>query len=172
MFSYSLLKRGRSARDESFSIHPLVHSWARLRLKSEPQQEIKKARESFEIIASGLSKSDERSTADWVFEQQVMPHINAVMKHIPSQFLALGTIKIWDEACILGNIFDRHGRYKQAGELYACALAGREKALGVDHPDTLTTVNCIALVFNNQGQYEKALEWYERALAEIGRAHV
>jgi len=72
LFSYSLLKRGSS--DDSFSIHPLVHSWARLRLKSEPQKEIETAREAFEIIASALSKSSTRSTADWVFEQQVMPH--------------------------------------------------------------------------------------------------
>jgi len=97
LFSYSLLKRGSS--EDSFSIHPLVHSWASLRLKSEPQKEIEKAREAFGIIASGLRKSDGRSTADWVFEQQVMPHINAVMKYIPSQLLALGTTKIGGEAC-------------------------------------------------------------------------
>jgi len=35
----------------------------------------------------------------------------------------------------------------------------------VNHPDTLHIVDNIALVFDNQGQYEKALEFYERALA-------
>jgi len=44
-------------------------------------------------------------------------------------------------------------------------LAGYEKALGVDHPDTLATVNNMAVVFRRQGQYEKALGLYERALA-------
>ena len=32
------------------------------------------------------------------------------------------------------------------------------------HPSTLPTVNNMALVFGNQGEYEKALEWYQRAL--------
>jgi len=93
-----------------------------------------------------------------------MPYINAVIKQIPSQYLALGTIKTCDEACTLGNTFSRHGRYKQAVELYERALAGREKALGVDHPDTLSTVHNMAFVFGKQGHDEKALEWYERAL--------
>ena len=38
-------------------------------------------------------------------------------------------------------------------------------SLGADHPSTLTTVHNMALVFDNQGQYDKALEYLERALA-------
>jgi len=49
-------------------------------------------------------------------------------------------------------------------------LAGYEKALGVDHPYTLTTVDCMAFVFEKQEQYEKALEWYERALVGYEKA--
>jgi len=50
-------------------------------------------------------------------------------------------------------------------KFYERALAGYEKALGVYHPDTLATVNNMAMVFRSQGQYEKALGLYERALA-------
>jgi len=39
-----------------------------------------------------------------------------------------------------------------------------ETLAGKDHPSTLGTVNNMALVFDNQGEYEKALEWYQRAL--------
>jgi len=49
-------------------------------------------------------------------------------------------------------------------------LARDEKALGVDHPDTLSTVYSMALVFNKQGQYKKALEWYKRVLVEEEKA--
>jgi len=98
-----------------------------------------------------------------------MSHINAVtkhmMKHMLSQYLAQSRTIIWDEACTLGSVFGRHGRYKQAMELYEQALAGYEKALGVDHLDTLRTVHHVAFVFDKQGQHEKALEWYQRALA-------
>jgi len=39
---------------DSFSIHPLVHSWARLRLKSEPHKEIEKAREALRLLHQGF----------------------------------------------------------------------------------------------------------------------
>jgi len=119
--------------------------------------------EAFEIIASVLSS--EQSTADWVFEQQVMPHINAVTKHIPPQYLALCITRMPDGACRLGDIFHRHGLCKQAMELYEQILVGQEKALGLAHLDTLATVHNMASIFDDQGQHEKALEWYERALA-------
>ncbi len=49
-------------------------------------------------------------------------------------------------------------------------MAGKEKALGKDHPSTLDTVNNMALVFDKQGRYDDALEWYERALAGYEKA--
>ena len=36
--------------------------------------------------------------------------------------------------------------------------------LGKDHPDTLSRVNNIATVFQHKGEYDKALNWYQRAL--------
>jgi tetratricopeptide (TPR) repeat protein len=45
------------------------------------------------------------------------------------------------------------------------------------HPDTLGTVNSMALVYydNQEGNYKKALEWYQRALdgkeASLGSDH-
>jgi len=44
-------------------------------------------------------------------------------------------------------------------------LSASLEALGADHPSTLATVYAMAVVFHSQGQYDKALEWYERALA-------
>jgi len=36
------------------------------------------------------------------------------------------------------------------------ALEGREKVLGKEHPDTLTSVNNLAFVLQDQGKYEEA----------------
>ena len=53
------------------------------------------------------------------------------------------------------------------------ALEGSEKALGKEHPDTLTSVSNLALVLSSQGKYEaaeemnrRALEGYEKALGK------
>jgi len=47
--------------------------------------------------------------------------------------------------------------------------------LGKEHPDTASTYNGIAGVYSNQGEYSKALEWYEKALAiyekVLGKEH-
>jgi len=40
----------------------------------------------------------------------------------------------------------------------------------VDHPETLYTVNGMAVIFANQGKHDKALEWYGRALAGAKKA--
>ncbi len=45
------------------------------------------------------------------------------------------------------------------------ALAIREKALGPDHPDTAQSLNNLAILYKNQGQYEQAEPLYQRALA-------
>ncbi|KAF8416892.1 hypothetical protein EV426DRAFT_703238 [Tirmania nivea] len=162
LFSYSLVKRG--SRDDTFSIHPLVHSWARLRLKPKPQKEIDIATEAFGIIASIVGGFAKRCIEDWIFEQQVMPHVDAVTRYM-QQYLAEGNIEIQDGANGLGAFYFRHGWYDKAMEWYMRALDRREKELGVGHLDTLGTVHRIASVFSEQGQYDKSLEWYGRVLA-------
>ncbi|KAL7269137.1 hypothetical protein RUND412_008210 [Rhizina undulata] len=67
------------------------------------------------------------------------------------------------------------GQYDEALEYYQRALAGREKALGKDHPDTLNTVNNMARVFSHQGQYDEALKLHQQALVArektLGKDH-
>jgi tetratricopeptide (TPR) repeat protein len=56
------------------------------------------------------------------------------------------------------------GKYEAAEEMSQRALKGREKVLGVEHPDTLASVNNLAVVFRYQGKYEAAEEMSQRAL--------
>ena len=47
--------------------------------------------------------------------------------------------------------------------------------MGKEHPSTATTYNNTGLVYRDQGDYEKALEYYEKALAiriiKLGEDH-
>ena len=54
--------------------------------------------------------------------------------------------------------------------MFERALAGHERALGADHPDTLMTVNNLANVLGRQGKHEEAMALYERVLAGQERA--
>jgi Tfp pilus assembly protein PilF len=65
------------------------------------------------------------------------------------------------------------GKYEMAEGMDRWALEGYEKALGKEHPDTLTSVSNLALVLQYQGEYEaaeemnwRALEGHEKALGE------
>ena len=160
LLSYSLVKR--SGKVDSFSIHPLVHSWARLYLDSKEERETEIARRAFGILRWAIDVPEERATNDWVFEQRIMLHIDAVAKHMDK------VLEIDDDGALtvnLGNVYREHGQYDKALKYYERALAGCEESRGVNHPSTLTMVHNLALVLDNQGQYDKALKYYERALA-------
>jgi Tetratricopeptide repeat len=45
------------------------------------------------------------------------------------------------------------------------ALEGREKALGPEHPDTLTSVYCLAHLLHGHRQYDDSSTLYQRACA-------
>jgi tetratricopeptide (TPR) repeat protein len=64
------------------------------------------------------------------------------------------------------------GRYSEAIPLAQRALAIREKSLGPDHPDVATSLNNLALLYNNQGRYADAEPLYKRSLAIWEKASV
>ena len=54
-------------------------------------------------------------------------------------------------------------KYKEAEKMNQRALKGYEKALGREHPDTLTYVYWLAYHLHKQKQYNVAAELYQRA---------
>ena len=58
----------------------------------------------------------------------------------------------------------RQGKYEQAEPLYQRTLKTRERVLGPEHPDTVGTVNNLAILYRNQGKYEQAESLLQRAL--------
>jgi len=57
------------------------------------------------------------------------------------------------------------GPYDKAIPLAERALAIREKALGVNHPDVAQSLNHLALLYQAKGEYERAEPMFKRALA-------
>src|SRR5258705_5633948 len=127
LLSYSLVKR--SGKVDSFSIHPLVHSWARLYLDSKAEKETEIATRVFGILRWAIDVPGQRSTDDWIFEQRVMLHTNAVAKHM-NKFLELGNVGVEDVALTtnLEGVYMEHGQYDKALKFYKRALAGHEKS--------------------------------------------
>ena len=54
--------------------------------------------------------------------------------------------------------------------MYQRALKGREKALGLEHPSTLDTVNNLGILCRDQGKLQEAEVMYQRALKRSEKA--
>jgi tetratricopeptide (TPR) repeat protein/tRNA A-37 threonylcarbamoyl transferase component Bud32 len=65
----------------------------------------------------------------------------------------------------IGQTYHKLGKYAAAEPQLARALALREAALGPDHPDTLESVNDLALVYQAKGDYGTAEALFQRSLA-------
>jgi tetratricopeptide (TPR) repeat protein len=66
----------------------------------------------------------------------------------------------------MGLLYELQGKYEAAESLYVRCLEARTRALGADHPDTLTSVNSLAGLYISQGKYEAAESLYVRSLED------
>ena len=55
---------------------------------------------------------------------------------------------------VQGGVLKIQGRYEQAEDMYRQALELWERALGKEHPETLTSIGNLASVLRDQGKYE------------------
>jgi tetratricopeptide (TPR) repeat protein len=65
----------------------------------------------------------------------------------------------------VANCQSRLGQYSPATATYRQALTVRVECLGWDHPDTLYTMNGLAIVHNSMGKFKEAVSLDERTLA-------
>lgn len=174
--SYSLIKRGRAG---TFSVHPVVHMWARERLGGEDR--LRAMEDAVKAIGGALLREElSRLSNKWDGREERRisghaEHLDRYLKPKLAEEQCGGSEETLRAVNYIGRVFDNQGKYDTAMQWYERALAGREKTLGKDHPDTLTTVHGIGLVFTNQGKYNEAMEWYKRALGgrekALGKDH-
>jgi tetratricopeptide (TPR) repeat protein len=62
------------------------------------------------------------------------------------------------------------GRYSEAIPISEKALAIREKAVGLDHPDVPLSLNNLAVLYDSLGDYAKAEPLYKRSLVIYEKA--
>ncbi|KAK6495581.1 hypothetical protein TWF481_002629 [Arthrobotrys musiformis] len=174
--SYSLIKRGRAG---AFSVHPVVHTWARERLSGEDR--LRAMEGALEAIGGALLREElSRSSNKWDGreERRIVGHAEHLGRHLKPKLAELlqdkrrggGNEETLATVNDIASVFGSQGKYDEAMQWYEQALAGSEKALGKDHLDTLATVHGIASVFLGQGKYDEAMMWYERALASEEKA--
>src|SRR6266581_3902872 len=104
----------------------------------------------------------------WPRCERLIPHALVCAGHIDQW-----NMTFWEARNLLfqaGVYFYQRGQYWEAEPLWKSVLAMCEQVLGPEHPDTLSTINNLALLYWNQGKYEQAEPLYQRSLA--GRERV
>ena len=156
---------------ESYSMHKLVHIWGQDRLEATTQLQLSSL--TLELLADATADYQSDSS----YRLRLVPHI-IVSFSIYSQIHdsigettrdRLTTIKR------IGDFLYTIGRWTEAYNTYVFYFQGMGKILGVEHPSTLTGMNNLALVLNQQGKYEEAEEMHRQALAlretVLGKEH-
>lgn len=64
----------------------------------------------------------------------------------------------------IGSCLQSDGRYGKAEIIFRNALEIRERACGLDHPDTLASISQLGSVLDDQGKYEEAEAMHRQAL--------
>jgi len=163
MQGLSLLQFSRSNENEiTVSIHSMVSEWLRMRLDERSQATfLNTAVSHLERHLRSIDHSDHKT------RQEGQAHLDTIWRGVESfdlvdQFL---------EACMtFGNFYQEHGRLKDAEMMYKRALAGFEKALGLEHMSTLDTVNNLGVVYRKLGCHKDAEVMFKRALAGLEKA--
>ena len=70
---------------------------------------------------------------------------------------------------LLAVVLQDQRKYDEAESMNRRALTGREKALGLDHPDTLTSVHSLAYLLGAKQNFQQALDLYQRAVSGYNR---
>jgi serine/threonine protein kinase/tetratricopeptide (TPR) repeat protein len=147
------------------------------RLALQREQEEKKAREQAEevsrfmrqVFAQGSAHGQASKTREVNRTLTVKEAMDFAAKAIEGRFADRPEI----EAALrntIGKTYFELASYEEAEPHLKTAVELREKALGADHPDTLTSVNDLATLFEAKADYTAAEPLYERALA--GRERV
>ena len=164
--AYSLVSS--TAEKEVLKMHPLVQHCTIAWLSSARQAE------RYRMAFVNLIKREflSQKADDWEECKQLVPHMDTFYPGEPGD----KSFDRWVSLTIgVGELLREKGRYNEAVIPYRRALEGREKELGVRHPNTLTSVASLASVLQDQGKYEEAEKLNQRALEgfekELGVRH-
>ncbi|KAL8763279.1 MAG: hypothetical protein Q9194_007383 [Teloschistes cf. exilis] len=154
--SFSLIALG--IKTDVFEMHRLVQFAIQKWL--EQRQELEGWKERYiNIIADAFPSG---RYENWGRCQMLFPHAELAMEYRP---IEEGFLQRW--AAVLGNAAwyaAEQGSYDNAEQMNRRALDGREKVLGKEHPETLTSISNLASVLRYQGKYDEAEQMNQRAL--------
>ena len=159
--------------DRIIRIHDLVHLLLRSKLMTNTERgqwlEI-----AITIVCKAFEEIDDhRSPQNWSRCGRFISHIES-LESFAEQY-RIDNHKILDASMWAAVYLDECGLYEKAASLNKRTLERKQQILGKEHPDTLASMNNLALVLKRQGKYEEAEKIQRQTLASkesvLGKEH-
>ncbi|KAH0565003.1 hypothetical protein GP486_001601 [Trichoglossum hirsutum] len=155
LLSFSLVRA--EIGKQSLEMHRLVQLSMKSWLKADEQLN-KWIKESIKVLTAAFPSGDYKTWADC---QVLLPHAREAISHVTGdEEDVLNQAKI---ALSTGWYLYLRGEYKTAEKVVRMSVEVSEKVLGLEHPDTLTSISNLGSVLERQGKYEEAKKMNRRA---------
>ena len=156
LLSFSLVTQDENRR--YFSMHVLVHSWARDHMPGSARAH--QLRAATTLLSSSISW---RFLAkDYAFRRQLLPHIKACKRYSAAKETTQSDDL--DDASNFSLVLYEGGHWRGAEEIFVQVMETRKRVLGVEHPDTLVSMNNLAYTWKGQGRCAEALKLMEECV--------
>jgi Tfp pilus assembly protein PilF len=157
LLSYSLIRLQTNER--LFVMHHLVQLSVRAWLDMHQQLPGWQAK-SRRIMARVFPDSEYEN---WTQCRSLLAHAKSVLKYI-NEVDDEDRLNAASLSSNCGWFLEFQGAYEEAGSMHQRALETREKVLGREHPDTLTSVNNLGSALDSQGKFDEAEKMHRWAL--------
>ncbi|KAF1943506.1 putative kinesin [Clathrospora elynae] len=156
LLSFSLVRMEIS--EQALEMHRLVQLSMRTWLKEEKELG-NWVKESIRTLSAAFPSGDYKT---WEEFKALLPHLKEISSHATED--EEDVMNKAKSALSAGWCLLLRGEYRAAEPMHQRALEGRERVLGLEHPDTLTSVSNLGSVLESQVKYDKAEAMHQRAL--------
>ncbi|KAH5617499.1 hypothetical protein HBI23_255480 [Parastagonospora nodorum] len=141
----------RRPAESALDVHRLVHQALRKQLQVQGQLRQWTQRTIIQLLRV-FPNDDHSNRSKW---RRLLPHAQYALSHSVTDADDKERLNLaWKCAMTLCS----DGRYGEAEELQEHAMQTRKRVLGDEHPDTLTSINSLALTYWRQGRWKEAEE--------------
>jgi tetratricopeptide (TPR) repeat protein len=152
------------SEETSFSLHPLVIDWLKLRIDQKSRWEY--IIEATMVLGNYIGKQNVEALPLQV-RLDMVSHVDIYLQNRREYLRELDEsdmASLWRHIFYFANLYLYHGRYQEAEVMYQQSLIGCVRAVGPDHESTLDTVQNLGILYRNQSRFAEAETMYERAL--------
>ncbi|KAK6525806.1 hypothetical protein TWF281_010849 [Arthrobotrys megalospora] len=148
LISLSFVKKDTA--EGAYSLHPLVHSWARKRLTQSEQYIVYQSTRA--LLTASISFG--RESEDYIYRRSTIPHINSLRAYIAKEeTLDAHTTGMYDKYSL---VYHENGYYTEAERLGSRAIEAQKSIFGIGNQTTLASMARLGTTYRLMGETKKS----------------